>query len=62
MHNIHTELSLCCVCFIRVTSMAEYQRRKREEEEGRAGKEGESQKFFAGGSEHRSLDHLCPFS
>ena len=35
--------------------MADYQRRKREEEEGRAGKgkEGDSQEFFAGGSEHR---------
>ncbi|CAI8016887.1 NSFL1 cofactor p47 [Geodia barretti] len=37
-----------------IASMADYQRRKREEEEGRAGKgkEGDSQEFFAGGSEH----------
>jgi len=32
--------------------MAEYQRKKREDEQGR-GREDESQKFFAGGSEHR---------
>jgi UBX domain-containing protein 1 len=38
-----------------IASMADYQRRKREEEEGRAGKEGDSQEFFAGGSEHSGL-------
>ena len=40
--------------------MAEYQRRKREEE-GSAGKDDESQKFFAGGSEHRYI-HVAYFS
>ncbi|CAI8016886.1 NSFL1 cofactor p47 [Geodia barretti] len=41
-------------CSTLIASMADYQRRKREEEEGRAGKgkEGDSQEFFAGGSEH----------
>ena len=42
--------------------MAEYQRKKREEEEQeRSGKGRESQKFFAGGSEHRFIhSHIQP--